>query len=78
MRIEFQDKGGKKVILIGMLIGSPKIMSKQCLEDLFRYSGMACETQCHDLCNTILDHHGEAIMISPTLPFRYPRIAWKT
>jgi hypothetical protein len=46
MRMEFQDKGVQRVILRGMSTGSPRIMSNQCMEALFRHGDVACTTKC--------------------------------
>jgi hypothetical protein len=46
MRMEFQDKGGKQVILRGMSIGSPRIVSNQSMEALFRHEDVSCVKEC--------------------------------
>ena len=46
MRMEFQDKGGKRVVLGGMSTSAPRIMSNQCMEDLFRHGDLACAEKC--------------------------------
>jgi hypothetical protein len=46
MRMGFQDKGGKRVILRGMLTGSPGIMSNQHMEALFRHEEVDFATEC--------------------------------
>jgi hypothetical protein len=46
MRMEFQDKDGKRVVLRGMSTGAPRIMSNQCMEALFRHGDVACTTEC--------------------------------
>jgi hypothetical protein len=42
MRMEFQDKDGKRLILRGMSIGAPKIVSNQYMDALFRNGYVAC------------------------------------
>jgi hypothetical protein len=41
MMMEFQDKGGKKVILRFISIGSPRIVYNQHMEALFRHEDVA-------------------------------------
>jgi len=46
MRMEFQEKGRQQVILIGMLTGSPRIVSNQHVEALFIHGNTACVEEC--------------------------------
>jgi hypothetical protein len=46
MRMEFQDKGGQRVILRGMSTSAPGIVCNQRMEALFKHRDMACAAKC--------------------------------
>jgi hypothetical protein len=46
MSIEVKEKGGQRVILRGMSIGTPRIMPNQCMEVLFGYGDVAFVEEC--------------------------------
>jgi hypothetical protein len=46
MWMEFMDTKHQRVILRGMLFGSPKVVSNKKMEAIFRHSDVACATKC--------------------------------
>jgi hypothetical protein len=46
MRMEFMDTKGQRVILRGMSSRAPKVVSKKCMEAIFRHGDVACTIKC--------------------------------
>jgi hypothetical protein len=44
--MEFRDKGGQRVILRGMSLGAPRIVSNKLKEARFTHEDVACATEC--------------------------------